>query len=99
MHKSYRNTTTFKMECENDRYVIPVGLKNTCFMYQRMTYIIYKKETNEVLEIYMDDMIVKSNKKEMHDKHFISVSNQVQKYKMKLNPDKCTFDVRTDKFL
>lgn len=39
----------------------------------------------------MDDMIIKSNKEEMHDKQLTSVYKRIQKYNMRLNLEKCTF--------
>lgn len=54
---------------------------------------VFKEEIGETLEAYMDDMIAKSNKEELHDKHLTSIFKRVQKYDMRLNPKKCTFGV------
>ena len=51
------------------------------------------------MEVYIDDMLVKSVKAELHVNH-LAESFQVQKdYKMKLNPTKCAFRVSSGKFL
>lgn len=48
---------------------MPFGLKNAITTYQRMMNKIFNKEIDETLEVYMDDMIVKSGKDEQLDGH------------------------------
>ena len=51
------------------------------------------------MEVYIDDMLVKSVKAELHVAH-LAESFQVQKnYNMKLNPTKCAFGVSSRKIL
>ena len=51
------------------------------------------------MEVYIDDMMVKSVKAELHVDH-LAESFQVPKdYKMKLNPTRCAFGVSVGKFL
>lgn len=42
-----------------------------------MMNMIFEEEIGEVLEVYMDDMIVKSNQEEQHDKYLTSVFRRV----------------------
>ena len=49
------------------------------------------------MEVYIDDMLVKSVKAELHVAY---LATQVMKnYNMKLNPSKCAFGVSAEKFL
>jgi len=80
--------------------VIPFGLRNAGATYQRMMNKVYdKKLLGDILEVYMDDMIVKSQQKVDHAAHLKRVFEQTRKYNMRLNPEKCTFGVPTGKFL
>jgi len=51
------------------------------------------------MEVYIDDMLVKSLKKEDHVKHLEECFAILNQYQMKLNPAKCTFGVLSEKFL
>jgi hypothetical protein len=53
----------------------------------------------DILDVYMDDMIVKSQQEVDHAAHLKRVNEQTQKYNMRLNPEKCTFGVQAGKFL
>ncbi|MCI83415.1 hypothetical protein A2U01_0104691, partial [Trifolium medium] len=52
-----------------------------------------------MLEVYMDDMIIKSQEETDHAAHLRRVFEQARKCKMRFNPKKCTFGVRAGKFL
>lgn len=52
-----------------------------------------------MLEACMDVMIVKSLGEYNHAAHLKKVFDQVRKYKMQFNLEKCTFRVRVEKFL
>lgn len=51
------------------------------------------------MEVYMDDMLVKSLKIEEHIKNLKKSLEVLHKYKVKLNPTKCAFGVTSRKFL
>ena len=51
------------------------------------------------MEGYIDDMLVKSVKAELHIAHLAESFKIVKNYKMKLNPTKYAFGVSTRKFL
>ncbi|XP_060177982.1 uncharacterized protein LOC132607918 [Lycium barbarum] len=51
------------------------------------------------MEVYIDDMLVKSLDLEDHLKHLQETFKILRKYSMKLNPEKCTFGVGSGKFL
>lgn len=62
-----------------------------------MMHKIFERELSKMLEVYVDDMIFKSNKKHLYEAHLIIIFNCVQKYNIRLNLYKCTFCVRTVK--
>ena len=51
------------------------------------------------MEIYVDDMLVKSQSIRTHINDLEEVLAILQKYKMKLNPAKCVFGITSRKFL
>ena len=51
------------------------------------------------MEVYIDDMLVKSVKVELHIAHLVESFKVVKNYNMKLNPTKCAFGVSAGKLL
>ena len=51
------------------------------------------------MEVYIDDMLVKSVKAELHITHLTEAFQVLKSYNMKLNPTKCAFRVSDGKFL
>ena len=51
------------------------------------------------MEVYIDDMLVKSVKVELHVAHLAESFQVLKNYNMKLNPTKCAFGVSAGKFL
>ena len=51
------------------------------------------------MEVYIDDMLVKSTTAELHIAHMTEAFQILKEYNMKLNPAKCTFGVSAEKFL
>ena len=51
------------------------------------------------IEVYIDDMIVKSASEEEHLVNLIKLFESLRKYKLRLNPSKCTFGVKSGKLL
>ena len=47
----------------------------------------------------MDDIIVKSQEKEQYTKDLEQILDILDRYKIKLNPVKCVFGVKAEKFL
>ena len=52
-----------------------------------------------MMEIYLDDVIVKRKQNVEHYRNLWGLSKILQRYHMKLNPKKCAFGVRSGKFL
>ncbi|CAJ2641456.1 unnamed protein product [Trifolium pratense] len=95
-----KKKTAFMTESGNYYYnVMPFGLKNAGATYQRMMNKVFNNEIGDMLEVYMDDMIVKSKEEVDHTAHLKRVFDQARKYNMRFNPEKCTFGVKAGKFL
>src|SRR3954467_15420540 len=95
MARSDKQCTAFMTESGNYYYnVMPFGLKNVGSTYQRMMNKVFQAEIDDMLEVYMEDMIVKSQKETDHAAQLKKVFEQARKCKMIFNPEKCTFGVR-----
>ena len=79
--------------------VMPFGLKNAGAIYQRLVNKMFQKQIGASMEVYIDDMLVKSVKAELHITHLAKAFQVLKSYNMKLNPTKCAFEVSTGKFL
>ena len=51
------------------------------------------------MEVYIDDMLVKSVKVELYITHLAEAFQVLKSYNMNLNPTKCAFEVYAGKFL
>jgi len=51
------------------------------------------------MEVYVDDMLVKSVLRAFHLQHLRKAFDLLKQYEVKLNPEKCTFGVASRKFL
>ena len=51
------------------------------------------------IEVYVDDMIARSQTHEEHLDHLRKLFDHMKLYKLRLNPNKCTFGVRSGKLL
>lgn len=54
---------------------------------------------NKEIEVYVDDMIVKSHHREDHLSHLQKLFTCLKKYRLKLNPNKCIFGASHEKLL
>ena len=79
--------------------VMPFGLKNAGTTYQRLVNRMFQKQIGMSMEVYIDDMLVKSTTTELHIAHLSEAFQILREYNMKLNPSKCAFGVSTGKFL
>ena len=75
------------------------GLKNVGATYQKSMTKIYKPLIEHMVEVYIDDIVVKRKTKDEHDQYLEEVFHLLRKYDMKLNSSKCTFGVSAGKFL
>ena len=78
---------------------MPFGLKNTGATYQRLMNRMFAPQIGRNVQVYVDDMLVKSQKEEDHLEDLEETFDTLRSYNMKLNPGKCAFEVTAGKFL
>ena len=92
--------TAFITPIGNYHYkVMPFGLKNTGSTYQRMMTKMFEPQLGRSIEIYIDDMVVKSKIVSEHVEDLTNIFEILRKYKLHLNASKCLFGVGSGKFL
>jgi len=79
--------------------VMSFGLKNAGATYQRAMVALFHDMMHKEIEVYVDDMIAKSESEEEHILNLRKLFERLRKFKLKLNPAKCTFGVRSGKLL
>ena len=79
--------------------VMPFGLKNADATYQRMATALLHDMMHKEMEVYVDDMIIKSATRGEHITNLRKFFKRMKKYKLRLNPNKCTFGVTAGKLL
>ena len=78
---------------------MPFGLKNAGAIYQRLVNKMFNKQISKNMEVYVDDMLVKSKEELTHLDDLNETFATLKQYQMKLNPSKCVFGVASGKFL
>uniref|UniRef100_A0A2N9I1I7 Integrase catalytic domain-containing protein n=1 Tax=Fagus sylvatica TaxID=28930 RepID=A0A2N9I1I7_FAGSY len=92
--------TVFRTSIGNFYYtVMPFGLKNAGATYQRTMTAMFHDMMHKEIEDYVDDIVVKSKKRENHLETLRKVFDRYRLYKLKMNPLKCAFGVSAGKFL
>ena len=92
--------TTFVTPIRNYHYkVMPFGLKNAGSTYQRMMTRMFESLLRKNIEIYIDDMVVKSKRVSEHLGDLRVILKILRNYKLRLNASKCSFGVGSSKFL
>ena len=79
--------------------VMPFRLKNVGTTYQRMAIALLHDMMHKEVEVYVDDMIVKFTTRGEHITNLRKFFERIRKYKLRLNPNKCTFKVTAGKLL
>ena len=79
--------------------VMPFGLKNVSAMYQRLMNKIFAHQIGRNVQVYVDDMLLKSRREDDHLDGLKETFDTLRFYNMKLNPSKCAFGVIIGKFL
>ena len=73
--------------------VMPFGLKNAGATYQRLVNKMFNKQISKNMEVYVDDMLIKSKEELAHLDDLKETFTNLKQYQMKLNPSKCVFGV------
>ncbi|CAA0833721.1 Unknown protein, partial [Striga hermonthica] len=75
------------------------GLKNAGATYQRLVNKMFARLIGHTMEVYVDDMLVKSEQASDHIAHLSEVFDILREYSTVLNLKMCTFGVGSGKFL
>ncbi|XP_074579125.1 uncharacterized protein LOC141835651 [Curcuma longa] len=79
--------------------VMSFGLKNAGATYQRLMDKIFRHQQGRNIEVYVDDILVKSERGSSLIADIEETCSTLRQYGLKLNPAKCLFGVRVGKFL
>ena len=79
--------------------VMPFGLKNAEATYQRMMTRMFEPQLGKNIEIYIDDMVMKSKLESEHVNDLGNIFEILRRHKLRLNTSKCSFGVGSGKFL
>ena len=70
---------------------MPFGLKSASAIYQRAMNTIFHEFIGKFIEAYIDNVVVKSDKKDTHLDHLRKALEKMRKHGLKMNPLKCAF--------
>jgi hypothetical protein len=79
--------------------VMTFGLKNAGATYQRAMNYIFHDLIGKLVEIYIDDVVVKSAWVEGYLEDLRQVLEQIRRFGLRMNPKKCAFGVLAGQFL
>lgn len=97
--ENQKKTSFIMLEANYHYTVMPLGLKNVEATYQRLMTRMFKDKIGSMVEVYIDNMVVKSWENQRHVNNLIEVFEILQRLKLDLNANKCAFDVGARKFL
>lgn len=105
----YHHIPMFLFDAEKTKFITPQGLycyivmsfelKNVGTTYQRLMTIIFKPLIGNTVEVYIDDLVIKSKTRFEHLHHLGETFELLHKYGLKLNLLKCAFGVSKRKFI
>ena len=75
------------------------GLKNAGSTYQRMMTKMFEPQLGKNIEVYIDDMVVKSKLVSEHVMDLTSIFEILREHKLRLNASKYSFGVGSGNFL
>ena len=61
--------------------------------------VLFHNMMHKEIEVYVDDMIAKSRTEEEHLVNLWKLFGRLRKYRLRLNPTKCTFGLKSRKLL
>ena len=73
--------------------VMPFNLKNAGATYQRVINSIFHDMIGKYMEVYIDDVVIKSQDFDEHLRNLEHAFIRMRKYQLKMNPLKCAFGV------
>ncbi|CAL2270312.1 unnamed protein product [Prunus armeniaca] len=79
--------------------VMPFGLRNAGATYQRAMNSVFHDMIGHSLEVYIDDVVIKSPEEGNHMTNLRRPFLRMRQHKLKMNPKKCVFGVQAGNFL
>jgi hypothetical protein len=79
--------------------VIPFGLKNAGATYQRMMQNCLQIQIGRNIQVYIDDIVITTREEECLIRDLAETFDNLSRYKLKLNPTKCSFGVSAGQLL
>jgi hypothetical protein len=79
--------------------VMPFGLKNAGATYQRMMQNCLGSQIGRNIQVYIDDIVITTRKEESLISDLQETFDNLNRYKLKLNPTKCSFGVSAGQLL
>ncbi|KAM2945659.1 hypothetical protein COP2_028548 [Malus domestica] len=79
--------------------IMPFGLKNAGATYQRAMNTIFHDLIGTIIEVYIDDVVIKSKRRQSHLNDLQQAFLRMRQHNLKMNLAKCTFGVSTGNFL
>jgi hypothetical protein len=79
--------------------VMPFGLQNTGATYQRMMQNCIRSQIGCTIQVYIDDVVITTRKEESLIDDLTETFDNLNRYKLKLNPTKCSFGVSAGQLL
>ena len=89
-------TTEWGIYCNT---IMSFGLKNAGATYQRMAIALLHDMMHNEVEVYVNDMIVESKDRGSDTINLRKFFERIKEYRLRLNPQKCTFRVTAEKLL
>jgi hypothetical protein len=78
---------------------MPFGLKNVGATNQRAMSSMFHDFIEDFMQVYIDDIVVKSSSEDKHLDHLRRSIERMRQYGLKMNPLKCAFGVCAGDFL
>jgi hypothetical protein len=79
--------------------MMPFGLKNAGATYQRCMQACLKNQIDRNIEVYVDEIVIKTNKADSLLDDLCETFDNLDRYNIKLNPKKCSFGIPTGQLL
>ncbi|XP_059645862.1 uncharacterized protein LOC132288728 [Cornus florida] len=107
-YSGYNQSPMYAPNSEKTSFITDRGLycykvmpfrKNASATYQRLVNTMFKQQIGRNMEVYVDDMLVKSLKAKNHLADLQESFDVLRAHNMRLNPTKCAFGVYSKKIL
>ena len=98
-HEDQEKTSFITLKGNYHYTMMPFRQKNVRAIYQRMVTRMFWDKIENKVEVYIDDMVVKSRKEKEHMANLTKTLKIFRRHKFHLNANKCAFGVGAGKLL